>query len=153
MDAYRDLFQSIDVISRVTPNETLDSYTGNVQDRRLWSTSLYRKVTGDSRVRLCAYLEDVTHHLLAIIAVNEDMADECMKRIPALQRGLRQLIRNYDDMHFTDRVSVLIQALSDARIPANVKTMIETREYQRAKVYQVMNERLELIAIREYPLP
>lgn len=123
------LFDAIDVIVNIKPNMTIDTYTGEVQDRRLWSTSVYRTLNGDSRDRLCEYLEQTTNRLLSFIELHEEYCYLCVAKISGYQNGLRQIMRTYDDEGVSFKLSALIDRLDKVRFAfPSTKTTVHSTE-------------------------
>lgn len=110
MDA-NELRSAIDTIINLKDGETLDSFTGEVQNKSYWSTSFYRTLYGDSRKRLCNYLDGVINQLLAVMTSDKISKEIYMDKLNDIQRGLLTLITTYSDDEITTNIQKLIEKI------------------------------------------
>lgn len=101
----------IDRISYLKEGETIDSFGGSVQNKSSWSTTFYRTLYGDSRIRVCQYIEGIVNQLIAIIISDKTLREDYIEKITPLQSGLRVLIRTYSDDLVSDLITPLIAEL------------------------------------------
>lgn len=111
----RELHNAVDLISKLKEGETIDSYNGEIQNKSYWSTTFYRTLYGDSRIRMCQYVQGIVNQLITIVVSDKTLREEIMSKIIPLQSGLRILINTYHDDLVRDNIQPLISELDILR--------------------------------------
>lgn len=101
----------IDAISHLKEGETIDSFDGSVQNKAYWSTTFYRTLYGDSRKRVCQYIDGIVNQLITIIISDKTLREEYIQKVIPLQSGLRILVSTYSDDFVEDHINPLIAEL------------------------------------------